>query len=384
MLFVSFVPLCETIRASILFSKKSEFRSMMDFDFINHFVSVMSALFPEIFERVFFSALPRNAKRLAAPSLPGAGAAFAAAALAKRASSRLVFVVTPNLLEMERVQGDLCALGRESGAVPLVFPQQTDADPEAAGLRLRVLDVLKNISSDGRDAVATIITAPVGALLQPVPDPDAVQAAAVTLRVGAVVEFDALVAKLVTAGYARVTDVDAPGQIAVRGGILDVWPPAAAMPWRADFFGSEIESLRTFDPMTQRSVAKGEAVWLPPCSEASLPTIYLPDLLPPQMAIIWLEHDRIAEAVRLQPERNPLSWETFQQQIAARDPWLELYCGDPPPPQMPVFPLDIGILPGLAELGSENAHHPELLSNARKRLINDFSRCADAGEQVIL
>ena len=211
----------------------------------------MSEPLPTIFERVFFAALPRGAKRLAAPSLPGAAAAFAAAALAKRASGRFAFVVTPSLPEMERVHGDLCALGREGGVTPMVFPQQTDPDPEAAGLRLRVLYALKNAAPSDAPCV---VTAPVGALLQPVPDPDAVQAAAVTLRTGAAADFDALVAKLVTAGYARVTEVDAPGQLAVRGGILDVWPPAAAMPWRADFFGSEIESLRTFDPTTQRSV----------------------------------------------------------------------------------------------------------------------------------
>ena len=333
----------------------------------------MPGLFPAIFERVFFSALPRNAARLAAPTLPGAGAAFATVTLAKRAPGRIVFVVTPNLPEMERVHGDLCALGRESGVAPFVFPQQTDADPEAAGLRLRVLSALK-----APPALPSVITTPVGALLQPVPDPDAVQAASVTLRVGASMELDALVAKLVTAGYARVTDVDAPGQLAVRGGILDVWPPAGAMPWRADFFGSEVESLRTFDPVTQRSVAKGESVWLPPCSEEALATVHLVDLLPAQAAILWLEHDRVAEAV------GHGAWDAFRRQVAVRDPWLELYCGDPPPPKMAAFPLDIAILPGLAELGVEGAHHPELLANTRKRLLDDFTRRAGDGEEVAL
>ena len=132
-------------------------------------------------------------------------------------------------------------------------------------------------------------------------------------------------------------------------------------------------------------------MWLPPCSEEALPTIRLTDLLPPQTAVLWLEHDRIAEAVSFQPFQagppggaSATPWEAFRQHIAAHDPWLELYCGDPPPPQVAAFPLDIAILPGFAELGAENAHHPELLANARKRLLEDFTRRADAGEQVVL
>ena len=333
-----------------------------------------------MFERVFFKALPRNAARLAAPSLPGAAAAFAAAALAKRAPGRTAFVITSSLSKMAHVYGDLYALGRESGVTPRMFPQQTNGDPEAAGLRLRMLDVLRNTPPS---AAPCVVIAPVVALLQPVPDPDAIEAASVTLRVGEQIDFEALVAKLVTAGYVRVTDVDAPGQLAVRGGILDVWSPAAAMPWRADFLGADIESLRTFDPLTQRSVAEEELIWLPPCSEAPLPTLHMIDLLPPQVAVLWIEHDSIEEAVYFATHRTS-SWETFKQRVAAREPWLELYCGEPPPPQMPGFPLDIAVLPGLAELGAEYASHPELLAGARKRLLADFTRRANAGEQVTL
>ena len=342
---------------------------------------------------------------MATPLLPGAGVALAAAALAKRAPSGVVFVVTPSLPEMERVHSDLCALGRESGVTPLIFPQQVETDPEAAGLRLRVVHLLRGgasrLATLGGAAASTlelqnsrtlelslpyVITAPIGALLQPVPDPDAVQAAAVTLKAGEEADLNALVARLVSAGYARVTDVDAPGQLAVRGGILDVWPAAAAAPWRAEFFGAEIESLRTFDPVTQRSIAKGGSVWLPPCSEAALPTVRLTGLLPERSGVLWLEHDRVEVAVRFSHEGvgEPVSWEAFREGVEARVPWLELYCGDPPPPGVASLPLDIAPLPGLAELGAVDAHHPELLTHARKRLLADFTRRAGEGEQVII
>jgi len=338
----------------------------------------MSASLPALFERAFVAAWPKagRVRRLAAPSLPGAAAALAAAALAKRAPSRLAVVVTPNLPEMERVHGDLCALGREGGTMPFVFPPQSGTDPEAAGLRLRVVDALKTSGpwAAGTPQPAYVITASMDALLQPVPDPEAVREASVMLRTGDTADLHALVTKLVTAGYARVTDVDAPGQLAVRGGILDVWPPATDTPWRAEFFGPEVESLRTFDPATQRSVRKGGSVWLPPCSEAALPTVHLPDLFPPHTSVIWLEHDRAGGAgLCACPGAH-----------ADTPLHMELFCGDPPPPQVAVLPLDIATLPGLAELGAEGAHHPELLAHARKRLLNDLQRRAADGEQVII
>ncbi|MCL2104113.1 MAG: hypothetical protein FWH21_03530, partial [Kiritimatiellaeota bacterium] len=97
-----------------------------------------------MFERIFSAALPQGGGRFAAPTLPGGAAALAAVALAKRAPPGLALVITPNGPEMERVHGDLCALERESGVTPLLFPQQTDTDPEGGGLRMRVMNVLSS------------------------------------------------------------------------------------------------------------------------------------------------------------------------------------------------------------------------------------------------
>jgi len=340
-------------------------------------VSSLSQLFAERLTH----ALPRGAERLAAPALPGASSALAASALAHRAPARLALAVTAGPAELERVYGDLCALGRDSGVTPLQFPQQMADDPETSGARLRVLRSL----SAQRAEPAVVVTS-LQALLQPVPDPDAVDRASVTLKVGGRYAFDALVNQLVTAGYERVADVDAPGRLAVRGGLLDVWPPAAPVPWRAEFFGDELESLRTFDPATQCSVEKGESVWLPPCSERALPTVHVSDLLPPHAAVLWLDHDRIRAGTLFPPEgvRNPPSWEQLAERIASREPWLQLFCGDPSPAHTPALELDLAALPGLLELGADEAHHPELLAGARKRLLGDFERRAEAGETVIV
>jgi transcription-repair coupling factor (superfamily II helicase) len=76
-----------------------------------------------------------------------------------------------------------------------------------------------------------------------------------------------LVEHLVSVGYARVDVVDMPGQVTVRGGILDVYGPEMERPVRVDFFGDEIESIRRFDPETQRSSNAVDEVLLLPLTE---------------------------------------------------------------------------------------------------------------------
>ena len=78
-------------------------------------------------------------------------------------------------------------------------------------------------------------------------------ALALNLRVGEEHLPDMLVEHLLSVGYTKVDVVEMPGQLALRGGILDVFSPEQDRPCRIDFFGDEIESIRKFDPETQRS-----------------------------------------------------------------------------------------------------------------------------------
>jgi len=337
--------------------------------------------------------MPREGGRLASPTLPGASAALAAAALARHAPARIALAVTPGPADHERVYADLCALGRDSGVTPETFPPAAADDAESTGTRARVIAALAARAARALplramppDRCPTVIVTSLPALIQPAPAPEALAEASLSLQVGVRYVFDDVVARLVAAGYERRADVDAPGRLAVRGGLLDIWPPAAPAPWRAEFFDTELESLRTFDPATQCSTGHGTAVWLPPCSESAMPTVQLVDLLPPRCAVLWLDHERIRTGTLFPPDgvRDPLSWDALQARVAARSPACQLYSGDPPPPQTPALALEIAALPGLAELGAEEAHHPELLMQARQRLLADFSRRAEAGDTVLL
>ena len=87
------------------------------------------------------------------------------------------------------------------------------------------------------------------------------------VEVGRTLSLDALALALVDAGYEVVPLVEAPGQAARRGGLIDVYPPALDRPVRIEFFGPEVESIRVFDLETQRTVERLERVHLGPARE---------------------------------------------------------------------------------------------------------------------
>ena len=88
-----------------------------------------------------------------------------------------------------------------------------------------------------------------------------------TLRRGQTVNLDQLLEVWVGCGYENTTTVLAPGEFSRRGGIVDVYPPARPRPVRIEFFGDEIESLRAFDPATQRSLDTLDQISVTPAAE---------------------------------------------------------------------------------------------------------------------
>jgi transcription-repair coupling factor (superfamily II helicase) len=87
------------------------------------------------------------------------------------------------------------------------------------------------------------------------------------VRRGETIDIDPLLEHLRTVGYTAADAVDMPGEFALRGGILDVYPPEADRPLRVEFFGDEVETIRKFDPATQRSAAPVDEVILLPLTE---------------------------------------------------------------------------------------------------------------------
>ena len=108
-----------------------------------------------------------------------------------------------------------------------------------------------------------VIVAPVKALLQPTLSPAERDEASIQLRRGDEHNLDELVARWVAMGYRIAPTVEEPGELNRRGGIVDIFPPGDELPLRIEFFGDEIDSLRRFDPITQRSEAQVRAAGWP-------------------------------------------------------------------------------------------------------------------------
>ncbi len=121
-------------------------------------------------------------------------------------------------------------------------------DPEIAAERLAVLMQV------GRGAGRHVIVATRASLDQAAPKHGALESAVTQLQRGATLTMESLLERLVASSYERVAQVTTRGQFAVRGGIVDLYSWQAPMPFRTEFFGDQIESLREFDIDTQTSV----------------------------------------------------------------------------------------------------------------------------------
>lgn len=115
-----------------------------------------------------------------------------------------------------------------------------------------------------------IVLTTVAALMQRLPPPEVFAQATYDARVGGRLVLDEFLAALGRNGYGRADTVMEPGEYAVRGGIVDVFPPGTEEPFRIDLFGDEIESIRCFDPMSQRSTGRRDRFELKPVSEILL------------------------------------------------------------------------------------------------------------------
>jgi transcription-repair coupling factor (superfamily II helicase) len=142
-----------------------------------------------------------------------------------------------------------------------VLPWQ-DAAPHAEILETRAVTLWRYATGQAR-----VVVAPVAAARMRLADAAHYAGQARTLARDEDVSLDELVSHLRRVGYESHDTVEMPGQFAVRGGIVDIFPAEAERPVRLELFGDSVESLREFDPNTQRSVRPIERVTLPPLLE---------------------------------------------------------------------------------------------------------------------
>jgi len=274
--------------------------------------------------------------RASVEGLWGSSAPALAAALLPDCPSTLLYVVA-HIDSVDDARDDWRLF---AGVDPPVFPAwealptESDVSDEILADRLRVLKALEagrararrgsvGSPSQGRVratadedaptlprrarngvALPRVLVAPIQAIMQPVPSPRHLAENTIELTVGAEYSMSHLRRWLAERGFRPAELVLEPGQYAVRGGILDVYPPAAPAPYRLEFFGDELESLRTFDPSTQRSLDDRDRVavsFMPTGTGGPLATetsTNLLDYLPEGAWIVWQDPLEIAEVGR--------------------------------------------------------------------------------------
>jgi transcription-repair coupling factor (superfamily II helicase) len=158
----------------------------------------------------------------------------------------------------------------------LQFPawdcQPYDRVSPHSGIQAQRLTTLARLSRLAGSDKPLIVLTTVNAIVQRVPAREAVAAQALSVAPGHVVPMDSIIAWLEHNGYSRSSTVREPGEYAVRGGILDLFPAGLDQPVRFDFFGDSLESIRSFDAETQRTAFDMRSLDLVPISEFQLVT----------------------------------------------------------------------------------------------------------------
>lgn len=160
-----------------------------------------------------------------------------------------MLVVVPEPEDADGLVADLRLFGAQGAVYPGwdILPSETDqpdidlAKEQVSALRLLIGDA------------PAIVAVSISALLQPALPPELLNGVRLSIRAGQEIAPAALLARLTDAGFEVADEVDLPGQFARRGGILDVFPFFSDRPVRIEYFGDEIETVRFFDPGTQRS-----------------------------------------------------------------------------------------------------------------------------------
>ena len=220
-------------------------------------------------ERISYIA--RTDGRLAVTGAPDGYDAYLAAEAARRRSGLILFIAPDDAL----AHSALDALAFFAPDLPaLHFPSwdclpydRLSPKPDIVSRRTATLAALAR--RDKNSGPAVVVTT-VSALLQRVPPRAAIADASFHARVGNAVEHDTLVHFLARNGYVRSGTVREPGDFALRGGIVDLWPPGVDDPLRLDFFGTTLDAIRRFDAATQLSTDQLSNIELLPASEVLL------------------------------------------------------------------------------------------------------------------
>ncbi len=194
-----------------------------------------------------------------------------------------LFVFTHSDMEAKTLYEDLSLYINEVYYFPAKEVVFYNIDAISGDLRWARLKVIKEMLKPGKK----IIVCSIDALASSYTPKELFESHSFTLRLGDVISFKDMSERLIEAGYERMDMVDGKGQFSLRGGIMDVYPPNSSTPYRLELFDDEIDSIRSFNIETQRSIDKIEEIDIFPAKEIIL-----------NKSVIEGAYNRISEELR--------------------------------------------------------------------------------------
>ncbi|GGG87499.1 transcription-repair coupling factor [Paenibacillus radicis (ex Gao et al. 2016)] len=178
---------------------------------------------------------------------------------------RPMLVVTHNMYAAQKIAEDLqeCFSPNEVLLYPaneLVAAEAAISSPETLAQRM---DVLIRLSEGFRG----IVVVPFSGVRRYLPVPGVMAQAKIQVKVGDELAIEQFLRQMAGIGYTRVDRVESKGEMSVRGGIVDFYPLTSATAYRIEWFGDDVDSIRTFDPGDQRSLGNLQELTVPPCQE---------------------------------------------------------------------------------------------------------------------
>ena len=177
-----------------------------------------------------------------------------------------ILILTHSDVEAKNIYEDLSFYVNDVYYFPTREMGFYNADAVSGDLRWERLKVMKKITESGKKIIVTCIEA-LAATYMPI---DLLQKYIFKLAVGGNLNLNVFSEKLIECGYERVERVDTKGQFSIRGGIIDLYPPISALPFRIELYDDEIDSIRTFNSETQRSIDKVSKIDIFPAKEMIL------------------------------------------------------------------------------------------------------------------
>ena len=183
----------------------------------------------------------------------------------KKSIERPILIISPNLLQAQRTYEDLVKMLGASSVRLYPAEELVAADFSISSYELRAqrIETLDHMARVGKGVYIT----PIAGMRKLLPNKTSWLKNSLLVKAGATIDVDNWLNQLVAMGYSRQPMVTAPGEFALRGGILDLYPIHMEDPVRIELFDTEVDSIRTFSADNQRSTGKLEALSILPASE---------------------------------------------------------------------------------------------------------------------